>query len=116
MRAIRVTPRAVAVEGAIVLSLGAALAAVSLGLLVHGYGGALRLGAGDAAAAGAAGLAAAAVVRLNVRLHRAWKRALGRFTAAAALYALSRRRRRPRRHDPGRLPRRAVRHGPVRDP
>jgi hypothetical protein len=85
----RVRPRAVVVEAAIVASLGAALTASSLGLLVFGYGGDLHLGAGDLLAAGAAGIVAATIVRLTVRLHRRWKKAVGRFTAAAALCALA---------------------------
>ncbi|GAA4096791.1 MULTISPECIES: hypothetical protein [Actinomadura] len=89
MTAIRVRPRAVAVEVAIVVSLGVALAGVSLGLLVLQYGGALRFGTTDLLIAAAAGVAAASVVRVTVRLHRRWKKSIGRFTAAAALCALA---------------------------
>lgn len=84
-----VDPRAAAVETGIVLSLGAVLSVCSLGLLVLQYPGVLRFTAGDLTVAFAAGVAAAAVVRLNVRLHRRWKRTVGRFTAAAALCAVA---------------------------
>ncbi|MBC6458088.1 hypothetical protein [Actinomadura sp. HBU206391] len=89
MRAIRISPRAVAREAAIVVALGGALAGVSLGLLVLQYGEALRLGFADVLIAGAAGMAAASAVRATARLHRHWKRTVGRFTAAAALCALA---------------------------
>ncbi|GAA2404344.1 hypothetical protein GCM10010191_10090 [Actinomadura vinacea] len=89
MTALRVRPRTLAIETAIVAGLGAALAGISLGLLVLQYGGTLRLGIADVLAAGAAGMAAAAVVRLTVRLHRRWKKTIGRFTAAAALCSLA---------------------------
>ncbi|MBO2465315.1 hypothetical protein [Actinomadura violacea] len=81
--------RAAAVEGGIVLALGAVLSACSLGLLVLQTPVALHFTAGDLAVAFAAGVTAAAVVRANVRLHRRWKRTVGRFTAAAALCAVA---------------------------
>ncbi|GAA1832444.1 hypothetical protein [Actinomadura chokoriensis] len=82
-------PRAAAVETGIVLSLGAVLSVCSLVLLVLRYPGALRFTVEDVTTALAAGVAAAAVVRLNVRLHRRWKPKIGRFTAAAALCAIA---------------------------
>ncbi|GAA3973847.1 hypothetical protein GCM10023085_65440 [Actinomadura viridis] len=88
-RRVRVDPRAAAAEAGIIALLGTALAACSLALLVFGYEGTLRFGAADLITAGAAGLAAAAVVRVNVRLHRRWKERIGRFTAAAALCAVA---------------------------
>jgi hypothetical protein len=85
----RIDRRAVATEVGITAVLGIALSASSLGLLVLQYPGKVHLGAGDLIAAGAAGLVAAAVIRLTVRLHRHWKRTLGRITAAAALCAVA---------------------------
>lgn len=81
--------RAVAAEAGITVALGVALSAGSLGLLILQYRGKVHLAGGDLLTAGAAGLVAAATVRLNVRLHRRWKRTLGRFTAAAGLCAIA---------------------------
>lgn len=86
---LRLRPRAVLRETLIVLLLGAVLTAASLGLLGLEYGGGLHFSTGDHLTAFAAGVVAAAVVRLNVRLHRRWKRTIGRFTAAAALCGLA---------------------------
>jgi hypothetical protein len=69
--------------------LGIVLAACSLGLLFLESSEKVHLPIGDLLAAGAAGLVAAAVVRLNVRLHRRWKPVVGRFTAAAGLCAVA---------------------------
>ncbi|MCO6009154.1 hypothetical protein NE236_29710 [Actinoallomurus purpureus] len=82
-----VRPRAVAVEAAIIVLLGLILAAMSLGLFRFEYGGGLHLGAADLLTAAAAGIAAASAVRTAVRLHRRWKKTVGRFTAAATLCA-----------------------------
>ncbi|SNR51055.1 hypothetical protein [Actinomadura mexicana] len=80
---------AVALEASIVVLLGFVLAGVSIGLLILQYGDVVTFDVGDVVTAGAAGVVAGAVVRLNVRLHRRWKKTIGRFTAAAALCALA---------------------------
>ncbi|MGI5204038.1 hypothetical protein ACQEU6_20970 [Spirillospora sp. CA-108201] len=85
----RFDPLAIALEASIVLLLGFVLAGLSIGMLVLQYGDVVTFDAGDVVTAAAAGVAAAAVVRLNVRLHRRWKKTIGRFTAAAALCALA---------------------------
>lgn len=85
----RLRPRAVAAEATITVLVGVALAASSLGLLAYQYGAGLHLGTGDQITVAAAGVAAAAVVRVTARLHRRWKRTLGPITAAAALCALA---------------------------
>ncbi|WP_141578171.1 hypothetical protein [Actinomadura sp. WMMA1423] len=79
----------VALEASIIVLLGFVLAGLSIGLLILQYGDVVTFDAGDVVTAGAAGVFAAAVVRLNVRLHRRWKKTIGRFTAAAALCALA---------------------------
>lgn len=81
-------PRRFAIEAAIVLALGTVLAGASLGMLTLQYGS-LHVGTADLLTAWAAGLTAGLVVRLVVRLHRRWKQAVGRFTAAAALCAIA---------------------------
>ncbi|MEV5709698.1 hypothetical protein [Actinoallomurus sp. NPDC052274] len=81
--------RAVATETAIIVLLGVALAAVSLGLLRFEYGGRVHFGTVDLLVVAAAGIAAAMAVRATVRLHRRWKRTVGRFTAAAVLCAVA---------------------------
>ncbi|MGW3769133.1 hypothetical protein [Actinomadura verrucosospora] len=85
----RIDPLAVALESSIILLLGFVLAGLSIGLLILQAGDVVTFDVGDVVTAGAAGVAAAAVVRLNVRLHRRWKKTIGRFTAAAALCALA---------------------------
>ncbi|GGQ22503.1 hypothetical protein BKA00_007086 [Actinomadura coerulea] len=85
----RIDPLAVALEASIILLLGFVLAGVSIGLLIVQAGDVVTFDAGDVVTAAAAGVVAAAVVRLTVRLHRRWKRTIGRFTAAAALCALA---------------------------
>ncbi|GAA2252162.1 hypothetical protein GCM10010402_04140 [Actinomadura luteofluorescens] len=85
----RIDPLAVALESSIIVLLGFVLAGLSIGMLVLQYGDVVTFDVGDVVTAGAAGVAAAAVVRLNVRLHRRWKKTIGRFTAAAALCALA---------------------------
>lgn len=85
----RFDPLAVALEASIVVLLGFVLAGLSIGLLILQYGDVVTFDVGDVVTAGAAGVAAGAVVRLNVRLHRRWKKTIGRFTAAAALCALA---------------------------
>ncbi|MGI8330904.1 hypothetical protein ACRYCC_13140 [Actinomadura scrupuli] len=80
--------RAIARETVIVVLLAVVLAGASIGLLTLQYGG-LRFGAGDLLTVGLFGVVVAAVVRATVRLHRRWKAAIGRFTAAAALCALA---------------------------
>ncbi|GGT76458.1 hypothetical protein [Actinomadura citrea] len=79
----------IALEASIVVLLGFVLAGVSIGLLILQYGDVVTFDLGDVVTAGAAGVAAAAVVRLNVRLHRRWKKTIGRITAAAALCTLA---------------------------
>lgn len=81
-------PRRLAVEAAIVVVLGSVLTGASLASLTLEYGS-LHFAAMDLVTAWAAGLVAALAVRLVVRLHRRWKQAVGRFTAAAALCALA---------------------------
>ncbi|MEO3826344.1 hypothetical protein [Actinomadura sp. B10D3] len=76
-------------ETAVVVLLGTVLAACSLVLLVRGSPGPFRAGIPELVTACAAGFVAAAVIRVNVRVHRRWKLTLGRFTAAAALCAVS---------------------------
>ncbi|NDU77720.1 hypothetical protein GWI34_34685 [Actinomadura sp. DSM 109109] len=88
-RARRIDPLAVALEASIVLLLGFVLAGVSIGALILEYGDVVTFDVADVITAAAAGIAAAAVVRLNVRLHRRWKKTIGRFTAAAALCGLA---------------------------
>lgn len=85
----RIDPLAVALEVSITVLLGFVLAGLSIGLLIVQAGDVVTFDAGDVITAAAAGVAAGAVVRLNVRLHRRWKRTIGRFTAAAALCALA---------------------------
>jgi hypothetical protein len=81
--------RAVTVEAAIVLLLGAGLAAASVGLLL--YGGAARAGFGsaDLLGAGVAGVVVAALVRVAIRMHRRWSPVVGGITAAVLLCALA---------------------------
>jgi hypothetical protein len=88
-RARRIDLLPVALEASIIVLLGFVLAGLSIGLLILQYGDVVTFDTGDVVTAGAAGVAAAAVVRLNVRLHRRWKKTIGRFTAAAALCALA---------------------------
>ncbi|MGI5416814.1 hypothetical protein [Actinomadura luteofluorescens] len=85
----RIDPLAVALESSIIVLLGFVLAGLSIGLLIVQAGDVVTFDVGDVVTAGAAGVVAAAVVRLNVRLHRRWKKTIGRFTAAAALCALA---------------------------
>ncbi|MEV3922896.1 hypothetical protein [Actinomadura coerulea] len=85
----RFDPLAVALEVSITVLLGFVLAGLSIGLLIVQAGDVVTFDAGDVITAAAAGVAAGAVVRLNVRLHRRWKKTIGRFTAAAALCALA---------------------------
>ncbi|WP_433183118.1 hypothetical protein [Actinoallomurus sp. CA-150999] len=84
-----VRSRAVATEAAIIVLLGLGLAGVSLGLFRLEYGGKLHLGTADLPAVAAAGIAAAAAIRATVRLHRRWKKTVGRFTATAVLCAIA---------------------------
>jgi hypothetical protein len=80
----------VAAEAVIVVALGAVLAVCALEtLLSQQQTGPTRFDAGDLAALGAAGLVAAVIVRVTVRLHRHWQGTVGRFTAAAALCAVA---------------------------
>jgi lysylphosphatidylglycerol synthetase-like protein (DUF2156 family) len=83
----RFRPRTIAVEAAIIVLLGLVLAAASLGLLVYEYGRRLHFGLADLLIVAVAGITAAAVVRSTTRLHRRWKKTVGRFTAAAVLCA-----------------------------
>ncbi|TDC44457.1 hypothetical protein E1281_33900 [Actinomadura sp. KC345] len=86
-------PKAVVIECGIIALVGAILAGVSIGMLFVQYGEQhgehLKFGVADVVSAGAAGIVAAAIIRLNVLLHRRWKRTIGRFTAAAALCAVA---------------------------
>lgn len=79
--------RPVVAEVLAVVTLGIALAVCALGTLLSQATGPVRIDGGDLLALGAAGLVAAAVVRVTVRLHRRWKDTVGRFAAAAALCA-----------------------------
>ncbi|WP_433477227.1 hypothetical protein ACQPZP_09335 [Spirillospora sp. CA-142024] len=85
----RFDPLAIALEASIIVLLGFVLAGLSIELLIFQYGDVVTFDAGDLITAGAAGVAAGAVVRLTVRLHRRWKKTIGRYTAAAALCALA---------------------------
>ncbi len=76
-------------EAAIVLGLGVVLGSAAACLLRLEYGAAGRLDLSDLGTVAAAGVAAALVVRGTALLHRRWKPAVGRFTAAAALCALA---------------------------
>ena len=81
--------RPVLAEIVVAVLLGAALALCALGSLLLQATGPVRIDGGDLLALAAAGLVAAVVVRVTVRLHRRWKDALGRLTAAAALCAVA---------------------------
>ena len=89
----KIDPKSVVIECGIITLVGAVLAGVSIGLLFVQYGEQhgehLKFGFADVVSAGAAGIVAAAIIRLNVLLHRRWKRTIGRFTAAAALCAVA---------------------------
>lgn len=79
----------VAREAAVVVPLGAILAVCALWTMLTQATGPVVIDGGDALALAAAGLVAAVIVRVTVLLHRQWKAAVGRFTAAAALCAVA---------------------------
>lgn len=85
----RAGARAMGREVAITMALGFGLTAAVLSVFVLESGAWPRFAVGDIVTAGAAGLVAAGVVRMTVRLHRRWKRTVGRLTASAALCALA---------------------------
>ncbi|WP_395105138.1 hypothetical protein [Actinomadura sp. SCN-SB] len=81
--------RTASAEVAIVAALGLGLAAGSVALMILQYGARVRFGTADLIGGLAAGVCAAAIIRVVVRLHRRWKRSIGRITAAAALCGLA---------------------------
>lgn len=84
----RIRPRRVAAEAAVITALGSALTAASVALLVLD-GAAPDLAVRGLPTLGVAGLTTAVVARAMVRLHRRWRGPLGRFTAAAVLCAIA---------------------------
>lgn len=76
-------------EAAIVVPLGVVLAICALVSMLSQATGPVLIDGGDLLALGTAGLVAAVIVRVTVRLHRRWTNAVGRFTAAAALCAIA---------------------------
>lgn len=79
----------IAAEAVIVVPLGVVLAVCALAAMLGQAPGPVLIDGGDLLALGTAGLMAAAIVRITVRLHRSWTATVGRFTAAAALCAIA---------------------------